>query len=153
MFQFLNPDNLADGYLSLVLHKTTPADLRKGYAPAYTFWITRLGQETPIGSIQLRIGHTEYVEKYGGHIGYEIYPSFRGHRYAARSCQLILSLAKQHNLKTIWITCDPDNISSRRTCEIIGARLVEIIDVPHEHELYLSGSHQKCRYKLDLNTI
>ncbi|KAA3660124.1 MAG: GNAT family N-acetyltransferase [Chloroflexi bacterium] len=153
MFKFLKPDNLSDGYLSLVLEKTTPANPVKGLVPAYTFWITRLGQDAPVGSIQLRIGHTENVEKYGGHIGYEIFPLFRGHRYAARGCKLILLLARQHKMKTVWITCDPDNIASRRTCEIIGAKLIEVIDVPHGHELYRSGSRQKCRYRLDLKSF
>ncbi len=153
MFQFLIPGKLSDGYLSLILEKTIPADPEKGYVPAYTFVIARLGQDTPIGRIQLRVGDTENIRKYSGHIGYEIYPSFRGHRYAARSCKLILPLAKQHHITPIWITCDPDNVSSRRTCEIIGAKLVEIVEIPRDHELYKNGSYQKCRYRLDTSAF
>jgi len=37
-----------------------------------------------------------------------------------------------------WITCNPDNLASRRTCERLGAIFVDTL-----------GS--KCRYRLDLN--
>ena len=150
MFQFLEPGHLSDGYLSLVLDTTTLANPAKGYVPAYTFHIMRMGSDVPVGSIQLRVGDTENVKKYGGHIGYEIYPAFRGHRYASRSCKILIPFAKEHRMETIWITCDPDNIASRRTCEIAGGKLVEIVDVPKDHELYKRGSTQKCRYRLDL---
>ena len=48
--------------------------------------------------------------------------SFRGHRYAARSCRLLLPLAAAHGLKVVWLTVDPKNVPSQRTGKIIGAR-------------------------------
>ena len=48
------------------------------------------------------------------------------------------------------ITTNPDNWASRRTCEIIGAEMVEIVDVPEYMEMYRQGDRQKCRYRLDL---
>ena len=87
---------------------------------------------------------------YGGHIGYDVSEEHRGKRYAARSCSLLLPLAKRHDLNPLWITSNPDNLPSRRTCEIIGARLIEIVDLPKETDLYQEGDRQKCRYRLDL---
>jgi tagatose 1,6-diphosphate aldolase len=39
-------------------------------------------------------------------------------------------LAVRHGLSELWITCNPDNIASRRTCEAAGAELVEVVDLP-----------------------
>ncbi|MEE8418514.1 MAG: hypothetical protein V3S02_00210, partial [Dehalococcoidales bacterium] len=70
--------------------------------------------------------------------------------YAARACNLIKQVALDHGLKTLWITCNPDNVPSRRTCEILGCELVEIEDLPEETDLYRDGDRQKCRYRWDL---
>jgi tagatose 1,6-diphosphate aldolase len=98
----------------------------------------------------LRIGDTVHIKMYAGHIGYRVHPAYRGHHYAAKACRLLLPLARLHGMKTLWITCNPDNFASRRTCEILGASLIEIVDIPHDHEMYLSGERQKCRYRIDL---
>jgi tagatose 1,6-diphosphate aldolase len=63
---------------------------------------------------------------------------------------MLLPLARAHGLTTLWITCNPDNIASRRTCERIGARLVEVVDVPEGTPLYRRGERQKCRYCLEM---
>ena len=62
----------------------------------------------------------------------------------------MLPLARKHGFKTIWITCNPDNFASRRTCELLGAQMIEIVDLPEDNEMYQRGEHQKCRYRLDL---
>jgi hypothetical protein len=46
-----------------------------------------------------------------------------------------------------FITCNPDNWPSRKTCEWIGATLVEIVDLPPENDQYKEGERQKCRYR------
>ncbi|MEL6440452.1 MAG: hypothetical protein AAFQ80_14485 [Cyanobacteria bacterium J06621_8] len=43
-----------------------------------------------------------------------------------------------------------DDLASRRTCEILGGKLIEIIDLPPDNDQYLDGDLQKCRYRLDL---
>src|SRR5579863_10233693 len=42
------------------------------------------------GQINLRVGSTRHIEFYAGHLGYEVYGEFRGHRYAARSLRLLV---------------------------------------------------------------
>jgi predicted acetyltransferase len=79
-----------------------------------------------------------------------VYPFARGHHYAERACRLLLPLARRHGIQPLWITCNPDNFPSRRTCERLGAKLVEIVAVPPRDPLYLRGDHEKCRYRLDL---
>jgi len=125
-----------------------------GRVPSYHFWIRLSPHLSPIvpmaGSIGLRIGYTPDIERYFGHIGYHVFPPARGHRYAARSCRLLFPLARHHALRPLWLTTDPDNIPSRQTCELLGAVLVEVIDIPPDHLLYQRGQRRKCRYRIDI---
>jgi len=121
--------------------------------PAYHFWMRLRAHPraiTIVGGIGLRVGHTPHVERYAGHIGYHVYPPYRGHHYAERACRLLLPLARRHGLREVWITCNPDNGPSRRTCERLGATLVEVVAVPPDDSLYQRGEREKCRYRVDL---
>ena len=108
-----------------------------------------VGQDKEIGRIEFRAGNTHHLIMYGGHVGYAVEPEYRGRRYAARACKLLLPLARLHGFQTLWITCNPDNLASRRTCELAGAKLVEIVDLPEDTEMFQEGERQKCRYRLD----
>ncbi len=132
-------------------------DAPRGRVPQYHFWM-RLG-EMPIGvappvtiagGLGLRVGTTPAIEMYYGHIGYNVYPPARGHHYAERSCRLLLPLARAHGLEVLWITCNPDNFASRRTCERLGMTLVDIVSVPETDPLYARGDREKCRYRMAL---
>lgn len=148
--RFHDPGTLVDGDLELRLVATRPADPDRGLVPEYGFRMTLAGGDAEIGGINLRIGDTERLRLYAGHFGYGVHPEQRGHRYAARACRLLLPLARRHGLKTLWVTCNPENVASRRTCELAGARFVEIVDVPEDTDIYQRGEHQKCRYRVDL---
>jgi tagatose 1,6-diphosphate aldolase len=131
-----------------------PGDSRKNRVPAYHFWM-RLAPNSNVpvpiaGHVGLRIGSTPELEMYFGHIGYNVYPPARGHHYAERACRLLFPLARAHGLPQLWITCNPDNIPSRRTCEHLGGEMVEIVDVPRGHVLYERGERRKCRYRIAL---
>ena len=149
-FAFMDPGRLVDDNLELVLIERYPPDPTKSYAPMYRFEMYSSALAQAMGIIDLRVGHTRYLERYVGHIGYRVEPEHRGHHYAARSCRLLFPLARLHGLNPLWITCDPDNLASRRTCELIGASLVGIVKVPHHTELYRLGQCWKCRYRIDL---
>lgn len=145
-----NPVGLVDNDLRLVLTERYPGDPAKSYVPAYRLMMVLVGQDVEVGRIELRIGNTHNIVMYAGHIGYSVRPEHRGHRYAARACKLLLPLARSHGLTTLWITCSPDNMASRRTCELAGGVLVEIVDLPEESEMYQRGERRKCRYRFDL---
>jgi tagatose 1,6-diphosphate aldolase len=147
---FHDPGELVDGDLELILVETRPEDPDKGNVPEYSFKMTLAGGDTEVGGINLRIGDTHHLRMYAGHFGYGVRPEHRGHRYAARACRLLLPLARGHGLNTLWITCNPENIVSRRSCELAGAVFVEIVDVPEDTDVYQRGERQKCRYRLDL---
>jgi tagatose 1,6-diphosphate aldolase len=102
------------------------------------------------GSIAFRVAHTEDIERNLGHIGYNVHTFARGNHYAERACRLLQSLALRHGINPLWITCNPDNYASRRTCQRLGAALVEIVTLPPNHPLRQRGDHDKCRYRWDL---
>ncbi len=149
-FKFNDYEAFTNGEIDVVVREKRPADKKKGYVPAYQFNICLTGSSEPIGRIDLRIGNTRYLIMYGGHIGYDINEKYRGHHFAAKACNLIKPVAPDHGLETLWITCNPDNIPSRRTCEILGCEFVEIVDLPEDTDMYRSGDRQKCRYRWDL---
>jgi tagatose 1,6-diphosphate aldolase len=129
-----------------------PGDLSGSVAPAYHFWMKVAGSRSAlpiVGGIVLRLGDNPNLQRIAGHIGYHVYPFARGHHYAEIACRLLLPLAKTQGLDPLWITCNPDNWASRRTCERLGAQFVEIVPVPPEHPLY-PREKQKCRYRLGL---
>jgi tagatose 1,6-diphosphate aldolase len=136
-----------------------PGDPSRNKAPTYHFWMMLrhgpLGPGDPpplriAGGVGLRIGTWPTLERYYGHLGYHVYPPARGHHYAERACRLLLPLARRHSLRPLWITCNPDNIASRRTCERLGGRLIDIVSVPPQDPLHQRGETEKCRYRLDI---
>jgi tagatose 1,6-diphosphate aldolase len=146
MFNFHDFGLLSDGVIDLKIAVKITNDPDEGLAPAYGFDICPTGESKSAGRLYLRMVESSYVKLYAGHIGYGVSPKFQGQRFAARACSLIKPVALHHGFVELWITCNPDNWPSRKTCEIIGATLVEIIDVDPKTPIYQDGEHQKCRY-------
>jgi len=149
-FTFHDPGTLVDGDLRLVLEEKRPADPVKQYVPEYRFRLEQTATGARLGQIHLRAVATPSLLRFGGFIGYAVAPEFQGRRYAARACRLLFPLARMHGLNPLWITCAPDNAASRRTCGLIGGVLVDILEIPPDHEMYRRGRRQVCRYRVDL---
>ena len=145
-FRFLDFDTLSGRGISLELSEKVPGDEEKGWVPAYKYHMVLPGTETIVGEIDLRIGYQESLY-YGGHIGYTVYEGYRGHHFAGKACLLIKQVALAHGMKKLIITCNPENIPSRKTCEYVGAKLVEIVDLPPHNDMYKRGERQVCIYQ------
>ncbi|QGH34477.1 GNAT family N-acetyltransferase [Gracilibacillus salitolerans] len=145
-FEFFDFDVIKGEEIDLHLMNTVPGNKEKDWVPAYHFNITLSGLTEPIGKIDIRIGHNENLY-YGGHIGYSVKKEYRGNRYAAKAVLLIKKVAHTHELEKLFITCNPDNIPSRKTCEFVGANLLEIVDVPEDNDMYQRGEKEKCIYE------
>lgn len=150
-FVFLEPGPLVDGELRLALIETVQGNPKRwSGASGYAFEMRHARTGERMGYLSLRFGDHEFLVRYAGHIGYSVEPPYRGHRYAARSCLLVLPLARLHGARELWITTNPDNAASRRTCEIIGAKYIETVPVPPGNDMYDRGDREKCRYRLQL---
>lgn len=146
---FLDTSFLENDEIKLVLHRTAEADPVRNWVPAYHFHICdRLGNV--MGSCDLRIGYSEGLY-YGGHIGYAVKEEYRGRHYAAKACELLFLLAKKHGMDHLFITCDPDNMPSRKTCERLNGRLLEIAQLPEDNDMrVMDGDTEKCVYRFDI---
>ena len=142
---------LADGDLVLEPLSFKPHPIHR--VRTYFFRMTHATSGEELGHINLRTGSTEHVVRYAGHVGFEVNPSHRGHSYAARSLRLLPPLAHRLDINPVSITCDPDNLASRRTCELAGTKLVEILDVPADCIIHRAGHPQKYRYTLSTATL
>ena len=146
---FLNTDFLKSDEIALILEKTAPADPAKDWVPAYHFAICDLAG-VKMGVCDLRIGHNEKLY-YGGNIGYRVEPPYRGHHYAAKACRLLFELARRHDLGYVIISCNPDNLPSRRTCELLGGQLLEIAALPEDNDMRIeSGETEKCIFRFEV---
>jgi len=130
----------------LRLRKVTEADPSRGWVPAEHYDILAGGEI--VGTIQLRLGNTEYMRMYGGHVGYGIDPQHRGNGYASSALKELLPIARRHGFPEIWITCRPDNVASWRTLEKVGASYEGTVDVPSDSDLHARGDLQMRRYRL-----
>jgi predicted acetyltransferase len=137
-----------DGDLVLEAIEFAPHPVHK--VPTYFFRMVHAVSKKPIGQINLRVGCSAHIRLYAGHIGYSVDVLHRGNRYASRALRSLAPLARDLGLGTLCITCDPENIASRRTCELAGATLVEIVDVPETCIIRRTGHPRKCRYLLTL---
>lgn len=109
----------------------------------------RLG-DIGVGHLNLRISDAPRIHKFTGHIGYGIKPEWRGRRLAERACRLVLPIARAEGMRTVWITCNPDNIASIRTLENLGAVYVDTLDLTPDYAAWARGDRQKRRYRIDL---
>lgn len=103
-----------------------------------------------VGICDLRLGCNEELY-YAGNIGYRIYEKFRGNSYAYEACKILFSIAhKQYKMDELLITCSPDNIPSKKTCEKLDGQYVETVPVPKTHWLYSRGETIKNIYRYNL---
>lgn len=146
---FLNTDFLIGTEVQLILNHTAEGNPEKNWVPAYFFDICDL-TGTKMGGCDLRIGYNDNLY-FGGHIGYHIDPDYRGHHYAAKACKLLFLLAKKHGMEYLYITCDPDNWPSRKTCEYLHGTLLGIMELPEDNNMRLEeGETEKCIFRFEV---
>jgi tagatose 1,6-diphosphate aldolase len=141
-----DPPPMRDGEMTVVLVERVPGDEVKGWVPYYRFELWTDGHPDPVGHVNLRVGDTEHVVMYAGHVGYSVSRAFRGRRYAARATRMVLDFANDIGIDAVWITCNPDNAPSVRTIEILGGERVDEVDVPPRTDMYERGETRKVRF-------
>lgn len=140
-------DILIGSEIDLQIKDDKGEDTSDRWSPEYRFNILLHSTDTIIGHINVRIGDDESLEYYYGHIGYGIDESYRGNQYSVKACKLAKQVLLDNSVKRVIITCDPENKASRKTCERIGAVLLDVIEIPEDSEAYSEDESQKCRYE------
>ena len=90
-----------------------------GYANSDQFMLVNVRLRRVLGLIQVRRElSTEVLKNYGGHIGYSIRKSDRLKGYGEYMLSLALKHCKSIGIEKVMVTCNVDNIGSRKM--IIG---------------------------------
>lgn len=96
-------------------HLDCKKDIEKGYVADSTFFCVDLDTRKMVGAVSIRHELNAYLEKYGGHIGDGIRPSFRRKGYATKMIALALEECKKLNIKKVLMCCDCNNIGSKKS--------------------------------------
>jgi predicted acetyltransferase len=100
-----------------------------GYVPETVLWW--VDGAAFLGRLSIRHQLTEALTRVGGHIGYEVAPAARRRGHATAMLGAALPIASRLGIDPVLITCDRDNIASRRVIEHHGGRP----DAPYERTL------------------
>ncbi|NLU66369.1 GNAT family N-acetyltransferase [Streptomyces sp. HNM0574] len=89
-----------------------------GTVPCTHFWCTE--GEIYLGRLAVRHRLDDFLREYGGHIGYDVRPSARRRGHATAMLRAALPRARALGLGSVLVTCDHDNLPSRRVIEACG---------------------------------
>lgn len=89
--------------------------------PAATLFLEDNG--ALLGAVDVRFALNEHLLAFGGHIGYGVRPSARGHGYASLMVRLCFPLLREKGIDRALITCDNNNPASARTIERLGGEM------------------------------
>ena len=87
----------------------------KNLVPNSVFFFLDLDRNRLIGAVNIRHELNEDLLLYGGHIGDGVRPSERKKGYATEMIRLALIECKKLGINKVLITCDKDNIGSRKS--------------------------------------
>lgn len=136
-------DSISGGELALqIIEKQQGNDVM---LPFYYWDIYADGKA--VGKISLRIGRNFHTY-YNGNIGYEIDGAYRGNHYSKKACKMVLPVARAHGMEELFLTCKESNIASYKTIEGLGAKLLEIAEVPREYFAWREGMEKQRVYSL-----
>ena len=137
--------HLQNSEVTVSLSAVLRADYAKRYCPTHSFDI--LVDNVVVGAIRFRIGQSKHLLYYSGQIAYGIEAPYRGNRYATQALLAVLPHCFEYFPK-IYVTCDPDNVASRRTIEAVSHEFLGLVEVPKNNPMYREGHRKKRRYVL-----
>jgi predicted acetyltransferase len=130
-FPFLlgwDPDRPWATYVQGLGHHRRGIDLVPGWVPA-TFLAADL-DGVLVGRVSIRHELNEFLENFGGHIGYAVCPDYRGRGVATEILRQALIIARSEGIDDILVTCDEDHVVSAHIIEQLGGALDDIRTEP-----------------------
>lgn len=107
------------------------AALADGRTPRPAGWVTgtylwMVDDGSVVGRISLRHSLTPWLLEVGGHIGYAVRPSARRRGHATSALRLMRAVARDLGIDPALVTCDDDNLGSRKVIEANGGVLEDV---------------------------
>jgi len=103
-------------------------DLPMGFVPC-SYYVGVL-EDRIVGRIFLRHELNDFLARIGGHLGYCVVPSFRRQGIASQMLKISLPICAEMGLEKILVTCNVDNVASRKVIEKCGGIYESITDEP-----------------------
>ncbi len=118
-FAFNYSDSLCfSNYVEMLKRWREGKDLPQEYVP--NTFLVGIVENNIVGRVSIRHVLNDFLELYGGHIGFGVVPSQRNHGYASEMLKQAISEANSLGISKILITCDEGNIASTRVIEKNG---------------------------------
>jgi predicted acetyltransferase len=92
-----------------------------GYVPSTSLWW--VDGEQYLGRLAIRHRLTPHLLEAGGHIGYDVRPTARRRGHATAMLRAALPVARDLGIESALLTCDADNVASRKVIEHAGGVL------------------------------
>lgn len=127
------------------LRRAETAILPPLVTPTTTYWATI--STIVVGRAALRHALTPELAEFGGHISYEVRPSYRRQGIATELLRQLLQTPKAKEIGTLLLTCDPANIGSNRTIRANRGQLLKTVFVEriqrdtNSYQIELATSH------------
>ena len=120
-------------YIKVCREYEEPTTVPSHLVPATQFFFIRKSDNKLVGMIQIRHYLNDFLEKFGGHIGYSVRPSERRKGYAKLMLQKTLPFCKEIRLEKVLITCIDGNIGSEKTILANGGIYESTVHEPNEN--------------------
>lgn len=120
-------------YIKICLEYEDSAKVPSHRVAATQLFFVRERDNKLVGMIDIRHYFNDYLEKFGGHIGYSVRPSERQKGYAKKMLKMALPLCKRLGLNKVLITCDDGNIGSEKTILANGGVYESTVKDPNDN--------------------
>lgn len=117
----LADDQLAGYVENLVADTREGAPRPAGYVPSTHLWWVE-GDEF-LGRVHVRHRLTPFLREVGGHLGYHVVPPWRRRGHGTAMLAAAIPVAAALGIDCLLITCETDNIGSRKVIESNGGLL------------------------------
>ncbi|MES2802574.1 MAG: GNAT family N-acetyltransferase [Bdellovibrionota bacterium] len=113
-------ESISDFIQNILLAEKTSA---QGSVPETTYWAC-VG-DIVVGRISLRHYLNENLQEYGGHIGYDVRPSYRKKGIGKEMLRQLIGTDKAKEIGKLLLTCAPNNTASNKTILANGGVLAK----------------------------